>query len=159
MGMVARFCEWLVTRYPGRSKTVYRDGKPYLLRFYLTKPRVSGEHIDEEPTQFGIYLHHFYQGDQDPELHSHPWKWALSLILSGGYLEQRHDRASRIHRAGDFNLIKQDTFHRVDLLPTGDPVWTLFTVGPRVATWGFLCSRSGKYWGWQEFLRMKGEDL
>lgn len=163
MGLVSRLCQALVDKYPERSRTIHRDGQPYLLRFYLTTPRVSEEQKSEDPEQFGIYLHHFYQGDLDEDLHNHPWKWALSFILSGSYIEERMSSAFisyHTHSAGWFNFISHDTFHRVTLGgPSQEPVWTLFTVGPRITSWGFKSPKTGKYWNWKEYLGMKGEKV
>jgi hypothetical protein len=112
-----------------------------------------------DPEPFGIYLHHFYRGDEDPELHNHPWKWALSLILSGAYVEEREE-GDHLRSAGRFNFIRYDTFHRVTLKePVLKPVWTLFTVGPRVSSWGFKNKHTGEFWDWKAYLRLRGESI
>ena len=156
MRFVSEACEWLVRKFPGRSRVIRRDGEPYLLRFYITKPRVGREDT-QDPEPFGLYLHYFYQGDEDKELHNHPWKWALSFILSGGYLEERED-GTRLRSAGRFNLINSNTFHRVTS-PDHGHTWTLFMVGPRVNNWGFKDTKTGQFWPWRKFLKMKGEML
>lgn len=157
MGIIDKACSWLVNRYPDRARTIYRDGQPYLLRFYLTKPRVSGEHTEESPEKFGIYLHHFHQGDLDKDLHNHPWEWALSFIIAGSYTEERED-GYHLRKAGRFNFIRHGTFHRVTLNDQQtNPVWTIFTVGPRVTSWGFKSPKTGEFWNWKTYLSERGE--
>jgi hypothetical protein len=161
MGVINNLCWKLVNKYPERSRVIYRDGQPYLHRFYITNPRVNGEHKAEEPEQFGLYLHHFYQGDLDTDLHNHPWKWALSFVLTGSYAEERED--GLYIRGGFlrwFNFIPHKRFHRVTLLQQQNkPVWTLFTVGPRVSSWGFKNPETGQFWNWKDYLRSKGERI
>lgn len=36
-----------------------------------------------------LYVHQMHAPDLDPSLHDHPWPWAVSFILLGGYLEER----------------------------------------------------------------------
>jgi len=72
------FLSWLESKLPKTTITI--NGKPYLTRCYLFgKDRAWGN----------IYLHHFHSSDQGEELHNHPWAWGLSIILAGGYYEER----------------------------------------------------------------------
>lgn len=61
--------------------TINVEGKPYLTRYTLfSVPGKNG----------AIFLHHFHSSDKaDGDLHNHPWKWAQSLILKGGYYEKK----------------------------------------------------------------------
>lgn len=78
-------------------------GDPYLTRHYLT-PHADwwrapfknadpwGLTLSESVLKLGlpgVYPHWFHRGDNDRELHCHPWEWSASLILWGGYREQR----------------------------------------------------------------------
>jgi hypothetical protein len=108
-----------------------------------------------------VYLHYFFRGDHDRELHAHPWTWAVSMILSGGYVEQRYDgpiegireglvRERRLG-PGSINIIRHDTYHRIHLMD--GPSWSLFIAGPRFSAtrgedWGFLDPRTGEYESW-----------
>ena len=110
-------------------------GEPYLERYYLCG--ILGWHA---------YLHRFVASDPDRGLHDHPWRHAISLVLTGGYRERRlgpagveHERSLRPFR---FNWVRGDDFHRV-LLDQGSSAWTLFLHGPRAKGWGFL--RQGAY--------------
>jgi hypothetical protein len=145
-----------------------RDGQtPYLSRYYLigrpTHP--SGEPFD----QFGnpkpgielkdglnVYLHRFHRSDDDLELHNHPWAWAFSLILAGGYREERrwgNAVVTQVFKPGSLNIVHHDTFHRIELLD-GDS-WSLFVAGPKANSWGFWNRDTGTFTPWREFLARK----
>lgn len=108
----------------------------------------------QEKDSVRIHLHHFLRGDEDKEPHDHPWSWAVSLILVGGYTEERlipkpisYIPFSRSGRLGfamvkipfkpfSINYIGLETKHRVTI-PEGKDAWTLFISGPVVKSWGF----------------------
>lgn len=111
-----------------------------------------------------VYLHEIHRGDEDPELHNHPWRFALAWILSGGYAEERREIdgeactvRARTFRPGHLNLIGADTYHRLsEVRPS---TWTLFVVGPRVQDWGFWNRRTGEVTPWRDFIAAKGLPL
>lgn len=119
-------------------RLIQREGKaPYLFRAYLNEPASVPGHL----------LHRFESSDQKDEFHSHPWEWAVSLILDGAYSEERIEngvvQAAREFQPGDLIILRQHDFHRVDLItPT---VTTLFITGPRVSTWGFVHRETKKF--------------
>jgi hypothetical protein len=125
--MIHTFLERITDRLPARE---IMDGDTrYLERYYVG-------------TVLGVrfYLHQFVASDPDRGLHSHPWPWAVSLLLSGRYLEERR---TRTHVRNWINFITGNTFHRVVLLPGRNggvrPVWTLFAHrAKRTKGWGFL---------------------
>jgi hypothetical protein len=97
---------------------------------------------------WSIYLHRFHRGDVDRELHSHPWKWAVSLVLVGGYIEERRTVDGRIETKvigpGSINRLRATDFHRVDLID--GEAWTLFLVGSREIPWReFLASKQVRH--------------
>lgn len=134
-----RILLWTTARLPARE--ICGDhGEPYLERYYLF-------------SLFGwrAYIHRFLASDPDRGLHDHPWGRSVSLMLAGGYFEQRilpHEFCGvrlvglRLLSPGGFNVIRGDDFHRI-LLGPGQEAWTLFVHGPRVKGWGFL--RDGVY--------------
>jgi len=151
---------------------------PYLSRYYLkngpTMP--DGSHpfaADGTPKEgildpdrpYAVFLHRFHRGDDEPELHSHPWEWGVSLILSGGYLEERRRGAPerggsvivRTVRPGHVNVLRAHDYHRVTLLgASGTETWSLFLAGPRTgADWGFWNRSTGRLLPWREFIREK----
>ena len=127
------------------------DGAPYLERYFLARlPAWLGG--------WTFYLHHFVASDPDRGLHDHPWERAWSLILSGGYWEQRQVGwdwggpivARRYLRPERLNRIKRGTFHRVVLRQSASrgplQAWSLFAHSPHRHPWGFLrrCSNGGR---------------
>jgi len=167
-----RFLEWVMTRVMTRVILDRPGGAPYLSRAYLYgAPRMpDGSHPFDETGEprpraiwpdLGILLHHFHQSDSDLELHSHPWRWAVSIILSGAYTEElrRGDRVIvRLRRAGSIAMLRNDfdriDFHRVDLV-AGVPVWTLFVSGPRIPNWHFWNRETGVVLSWRKFIARK----
>jgi len=112
------------------------DGSLYLIRVYLV--RVMRRVLP------GLFIHRFCRSDHDRELHNHPWDWAVALVLTGGYVEERKEGlegrvTKRTLRPLSLNLIRSSTFHRVQLLDEEAGAWTLFLAGPRATGgWGFL---------------------
>jgi hypothetical protein len=144
------------------------EGKaPYLSRYYLLgAPRMAdGSHPFDDrgnpregviwDSDLGVYLHCFHQSD-GRHCHSHPFAWSTSIILVGGYREFRVSKIGGIVRQfehvylpGDTNTILVTDFHRVELID--GECWTLFTVGKKHSSWGFL-DEGGEYVPWREFL-------
>jgi hypothetical protein len=176
MDAVRRLVSWVASKLP--APRVIQDGlgrSAYLSRYYLIpsqRPRMpdGSEPFDRwgnprEETSWpdkpwALYLHRFHRSDVDRELHNHPWQWAVSLVLVGGYLEERRVRDEhrdaveyRCVRPGAINIIRGDDFHRVDLLE--HDAWTLFLVGPKVQSWGFWDPASHRVTPWREFLKAK----
>lgn len=159
-----------------------RDGKtPYLSRYYITqRPRMADGSDPFEAGQlrkgviwpdapFGLFLHYFHRGDDDKSLHNHPWRWACSFILAGGYSEERRGQPmpnskgryyveNRVVPPLSFNFIKGTDFHRVDLIDEERGAWSLFLVGPKITTWGFWDRHTGEFVGWREFISRKRGD-
>jgi len=147
LGLVAK------VRWPHR--VIHGDAgpaDPYLLRIYLTPTADWWRKTLGLP---GIFLHYFFRGDNDRELHNHPWQWAWSLILTGGYTEfrgtQRGTAPVTVEHIWAYwplfeNFIDGSTFHRVVL--QGNGCWTLFVAGPQKppvmtedgpkSDWGFI---------------------
>jgi hypothetical protein len=160
--------QWL-TSHMSNPRVIYdRNGRsPYLSRWYiLGAPKMpDGSPVFDRigaPREgavwpikgVGVYIHRFHQGDDEPELHNHPWRWAVSLILAGGYIEERRDPDDRVRtrkiRPWTINFIRSGDFHRVDLL--GEDAWSLFVAGPKFQGWGFWNRHSGRFWPWREFI-------
>ena len=114
------------------------DHEPYLERYHLLCL----------PFGYRVYLHRFVASDPGRGLHNHPWRHAMSLVLSGSYQETRMLGAERDNlirhrwlRAGNVNFIPGEVFHRVNLAP-GEECWSLFIHAPAIRSWGFLhCNR------------------
>lgn len=137
--------EKLLTRVL-RSRLITREDDPYLSRWFLFRTK-----------HLRVFVHKFHRSDWDEELHNHPWKWAMALILRGGYSEERRVRdlvVRRECRPGSLNFIKNDTFHRVDLYDS--TCWTLFVAGRKTADWGFWDRVTGKFVPWREHVEKTG---
>lgn len=76
MSRWTRALRWIGERFP--QKTLHGRSGPYLTRYTLADLGAHG----------AVYLHQFHRGDEDEDLHSHPW-WALGLRLAGRYSEER----------------------------------------------------------------------
>lgn len=115
---------WITGFLPARY--INHEGRPYLERYYVC-------------TLFGrrYYLHRFLASDEDG-VHNHPFLHSMSFILAGWYWEDllKNDAVVRL-RKRFFNYIGPNHFHRVVLPDNGRDVWTFFSHGPRVRTWGF----------------------
>lgn len=164
---------WLVSKMPPSRVRAIRPNGDYLTRVYLTgMPKMpDGSHpfTDDGVTRKGaiwprgvsVHLHNILSPDpEDGWLHNHPWKWAYSLILTGGYSEEFRVNESfvafRKLLPGDINVIGRDTFHRIT--EVAPDTWTLFIAwsdGGEGHSWGFWERETGKLETWQEHLRVE----
>lgn len=119
--------------------------RPYLRRHWL---------LPRNPV-FNIYVHEFLRSDDDRALHTHPWLFRVSWILEGSYIDWMPGNGNpqrpvpRFLRAGDVSWQWGASAHRVQLFMQAgqeQPCWTLFTTGPRVRQWGFLCEHGFVHW-------------
>jgi hypothetical protein len=154
-------------------------GKLYMRRRYLwgapTMPDGSSP-FDEfgavrpeagRTTGTQCFKHTIEASDDRSAIHNHPWQWGVSLILAGGYIEERYyddvrdaikagaacnGKMSRyadgwiVRRRlsrGDVLRLTGDTFHRVELIDN-KPAHTLFLAGPIKSGWGFMDDK-GKF--------------
>lgn len=103
---------------------------------------------------FNIYLHNFLLSDLDTYLHSHPFSFNISILLSGKYLEHLPDDVNKWKKNESREEIVKtrypfvpilrigESIHRIELFEeNGKPktIWTLFVSGPVVRPWGFIC--------------------
>lgn len=132
MRLVYWLAAWLESRERHRLILDRERANRYLSRFYLIGSRGS--------RWFSAALHHFHRGDSDEHLHNHPWSWFVSIVLLGGYWEQTED-GWRYRRQFDIAFRFGRFFHRVELDPRAGDVWTLFIMGRKLGSWGFLTDR------------------
>lgn len=137
---------WETTRKRGlyRRLTLRRaDGRVYLNRWGFGHDRIGG-----------VLLHRMDAPDPGVDLHDHPW-WFASIILWGGYTEQRTDtrdapmlaRIAEAHptctrgvvgrrRWLSVKTMRLDECHTITDL-TRRTSWSLIIKGPRRRKWGF----------------------
>ena len=108
------------------------------------EPYLERYHLFRLPFGIHVYLHRFVASDPGRALHNHPWRSAISLLISGHYTETRLGSGARHNqlvrstvRAGQFNFISGKIYHRIDLKP-GTQAWSLFIHTARHKSWGFL---------------------
>jgi hypothetical protein len=152
--MTLKLIHWLASKLQRRD-ICGEDGTLYLQRF-----RVLGWMPGSSwRLPFSIYLHRFARADLDDAPHSHPWAWAFSLVLHGGYLEMRANGADRSERSWrwlmplSMNWLWSDTYHVVTTIKP--ETWTLFIVGPKAKSWGFWVAGRGHV-PWRERLAERG---
>ncbi len=155
--LVRKVCVVVARHLPKR--VIHRDeGDEYLERYYVCgrSPPYPNIYSRWPHTILGflptVYLHRFVRSDEDRELHNHPWA-AISLILAGGYREERRvgdGVTSRIWKPGQINHIGANDFHRVDLLEKD--AWTLFITGEKAQSWGFWSRDTDEFVHWREHM-------
>ncbi len=106
------------------------------------------------------YLHNFQSPDFDGH-HNHPWRWSFSIVLKGGYTEERllcndcgvhpcRDPLVEVRKVRWFNVLRSHDYHKITELH-GD-TWTLFICGPLTGrSWGFWMPGRGHI-HWQKRL-------
>ena len=84
-----------------------------------------------------IRVHHIFVPDRDRHLHDHPWN-ARTIILMGGYVEERERAVWHLREAGDTAALKFGEYHRIRKVDPKQGAVTLFITGRYRGTWGFL---------------------
>lgn len=166
--ILSKFTEWALARnapgsYAGEDDkrwayTISTNGSPYLTR--VMAPRITLPLVGS----FRVMLHYFHRPDVDAHPHSHPWKWAASLVLSGAYEETRvvdgelawnnfrgeWMKPTVTRLVSRFNKLTARDYHKVDKLH--GEVWTLFVTGDRSPddNWGFLVE--DRHVPWRKYL-------
>lgn len=145
------------------NRTISTEGSPYLTRWYLWPegPRTvedadlgRREGDPDSDLPFALFIHKFHRGDGDRDQHNHPWDLSVAIVLAGGYREERGSD-TKICAPGMINVIREDDFHRVDLLNPAMGSWSLFIAGRKTGGWGFKDATSGVVTPWQTYLASK----
>jgi hypothetical protein len=174
MSLMRRALHWLTSKLdPPRVIFDREGGSPYLSRYYVFGAPKASDGLpvfdatgnprpaitwNDRVGPIALYVHKFWRSDDDGSTHNHPWAWSIAIILAGGYREQRLDSTrkrliSRTFLPGMINIIRQDDYHRVDLLR--DDSWSLFIAGPRVDSWGFWDIAQQVHVPWRTFIARK----
>lgn len=159
-----RAVAWVVSREPVATwllaralRTPYspivKNGDTYMTRFWLFNP------YEEDGTYrarhawcpVSVRIHMILRPDADRDLHDHPWN-ARTIILAGGYAEQRDDGALYVRRRGDTSALRFGDFHRITNVAKPRGAMTLFITGRYRGTWGFLVA--GRKVPYREYLNL-----
>ncbi len=116
------------------ARLIKLNRQPYLERLYIG-------------SLFGVQvvLHRFLSCDGEQGVHNHPWRYGLSVVLRGGYVEERafdlHPKRGALVRTRCVNwlsVVNGNTFHRIARIKPG--TWTLFmhTRRDHAKGWGFV---------------------
>ena len=125
--MIKAFLRWVFLRRP----YWHLDG--YMNRWWIRKHRPGG--------WWSARIHQILRSDLDRHQHDHPWPY-ITIILAGGYWEERPDWAMKWHGPGSILIRKATDRHRL-IVPDGATCWTLFIMGKWRQTWGFY-TEAGK---------------
>ncbi len=137
-----RVAAWIVRR---AFRTPYSDilspdgSETYMRRWWLFNPYPGSEQCDRRQFKWlplSIRVHHILRPDPDRHLHDHPWD-ARTIILMGGYAEERDDGHTYTRWVGDTAPLEHDTFHRITEVDAALGAVTLFITYRYRGTWGF----------------------
>ncbi len=85
---------------------------------------------------FALYIHRIYKADEDEHMHSHPWQFFISYVLSGGYVENTNliGKEYLVKTAGSIGGRWWHEYHRLPYII--EPTTTcVFVVGNE--PWGY----------------------
>jgi hypothetical protein len=161
-GQIVKFAAQGLSQFEDCIESHNGDKSVYMRRYYLAgyypsrlKPWLLEKLI------CGIRVHHIVKPDNDVEFHDHPYKWMLSIVLSGDYIETRLVDPVRGKEKNfsvtTHNWLRGDTFHKI--ISLGDrEVWTLFISGPKIKSWGFYNTGTRTYTPWRSFVGALGQE-
>lgn len=98
-------------------------------------------HIIKAPW-FAICLHWLNAPDPEPYDHDHPVSF-LSIILRGGYTEQRNGRLVK-HRFFNWVSATRNDYHTIVVIKPR--TLTLCLMGPKTREWGFHTDTGWVFW-------------
>lgn len=162
---------WLFTEaldLPSAGHLHNLDGSLYMGRWWIVHPESWASRalrFFSRGRYESIRLHWINRGDEDRELHSHPFDYS-TFILKGFYYEEKLEdgryvpgvpssisTTSRRMEAGMIGHMVS-SFHRIAAVAEGG-VWTMFWMGPNNGKWGFLMP-DGRYLDRRAYFRHKG---
>ena len=148
------------------ERIAYR--KPYFdLEGYMQRWWVFGSRRrdDDSSKDWPICarLHRIIASDRERDLHNHPYRWNISVVLRGGYFEHMPvdprrptgRRETKWRGPGSIIFRGRESVHSVQLSVSDDPLvaeepaLTLFIVGPKCQEWGFFTKEG--FCPWREY--------
>jgi len=160
--MILSLLKNIAKRTPVRQ--IYIGQEEYLTRYYLFgKPGLHYFPVGSKPFMswlpFTVYLHNFHRGD-DEKLHTHPWQFAITSVLNGGYEEDCLENDEVIIKKGKRFIPRffvKNYCHRITKIEPD--TWTLFIVAGKVQPWGFMDTETKKIIPWKQYLRERGTKI
>lgn len=114
-----------MTKFWDRSINSERDNLPLLFIKNLLHWR--GRRID---------LHKIVWPDPWECFHSHPARWAIRIVLWGGYVEEYYDGTMVERKPGHIGIVRHSDVHRINRLRYERPSYSLWIRGRvRFDTW------------------------
>lgn len=135
------------------------SGQVYMDRWQLLKTRV-----------LSVYVNHIRLPDEDPWLHTHPWRKSWSVKLRRRYVEEVttvqdctvaiREGSCRFHLPAYYKrspglISRIPKQHRIVEMPD-EGVWTLFIGWRSELPWGFVRPETQETISWRERARMRG---
>lgn len=110
-----------------------------------------------------VFLHRTFRADPGRDVHNHPWPWAGTFVLWGGYVQLIKERLPTGYYSERFVRVDRWTWHRDGFYPNQyhrivsvkPNTWTLFVTGPRLRDWGFLVR--GAHIRWRPYLGLPAD--
>lgn len=139
--MIQMLVNWLIAY--ARTKP-YWHLKGYMERYWLVRGYDERYPDREQPLPFSARIHHILRSDDDRHFHDHPWNY-VTIILRGGYYEvtprvvngEIVGEKSEWYGPGTILRRRAEHWHRL-VLPYGKTATTLFIMGRKRQSWGFL---------------------
>lgn len=152
-----RLVDWIIT-WAQRTPYFHIAGEDglYMRRWWLMprwtlKEDEQGHLMPKAWMPFSVRVHHICRPDHDRDLHDHPFNYR-TVILRGWYVEENVFGDVAARPQGMTVSATANTFHRIAEVSPGG-VWTLFFMGRRTNTWGFLVD--GRKVHWRQYLGVK----
>lgn len=183
--LVTWFIRFAVRFARARGRVVHytHKGQLYMTRYALWGHLTGDGQSGWRARLPNLYIHQMHAPDLDPALHDHPWPWAVSWVMLGGYCEDRfkgrqendlarfwgpvsseqgyeNSKSQRRLQAPAFNLLRGSTFHRLAAL-ANEPTFTLFLAGPRAGKkpWGYIVYGRGYVSHQERHAEFDGQEL
>ncbi len=147
--LLSRVTPWLIAR---AAANPYFNLPGYMNRGWIMK-------YNKYLFGIGARIHEILKSDSDRAYHDHPWRWYITIILLGGYLEIKptYDK-SGLYRGekrtwygpGSILFRRAKDLHRLEI-PIGQPATTLFITGKWMQDWGFVPNPNWKIF-WKDYL-------
>lgn len=170
VAIVSAFIRWVQARCLklGRAVEYTHGGRLYMTRYALWGHLTGDAQRGLRSWLPNLYVHQMHAPDLDPSLHDHPWPWAVSFIMLGGYVEERNVETpaclfqlSKWRGAPGLNFLSGSTFHRIAALSEHTSTWTLFLAGPRAGRkqWGYIVEGAGYVSHQTRHFQIEGKEI